>query len=131
MKKAMMAALGAAALCLAGCVGTVTQDKPGNLPTYRDRMEYRLEHPAAKVFEAAKRAFNTYGTITREDTSQSAANATFYIEGTVNRDRVWIRIDGVSASATKMVIQVRAPVGGTNLRLADELQQRTAFELTR
>jgi len=126
----MIVALGAAALCLAGCVGTVTQDKPGNLPAYRDRVEYRLDQPAGKVLEAAKRAFNSYGTVARESSSSSTSNPVCYIDGTVNRDKVWIRIEGAPAATTKMIIQVRAPLGGTNLRLADELHERTVFELS-
>jgi hypothetical protein len=131
MRKGMILVLAGAALCLVGCVSKVTQDNPGKPPGYRDRLEAQYQQPAQKVFEAAKRAFNSYGTITRESSSISSANQLCFIEGTVNADRVWIRIEGVSPSATKMIVQIRAPFGGTNLQMANELIKRTEFELTR
>ena len=125
----MMIVLAGVALFVAGCVGTVTQDKPGNLPAYRDRVENRFNRPANQVFEAAKRAFNSYGTITRESISPPGPNQLCFIEGTMNQYGVWIRIEGISASATKMIVQVRAPMGGTNLEMANELEKQTAVEL--
>ncbi len=129
MKKGFLFFLAGATLVVAGCVGTVTQDKPGNLPAYRDRFESQFDRPANQVFEAAKRAFNSYGNITRESTSPPGPNQLCFIEGTLNQYRVWMRVEGVSASATKMVVQIRAPMGGTSREMANELQKRTAFEL--
>gem|GEM_PF-3105411 len=131
MRKGMIVVLAGAALCLAGCVSKVTQDNPGKPPAYRDRLEAQYQQPAQKVFAAAKRAFNSYGTITRESASISSASQLCFIEGTLNSDRVWIRIEGVSPSATKMIVQIRAPLGGTNLQMANELIKRTDFELAR
>jgi hypothetical protein len=129
MKKVMLAVLAGATLCLAGCVSPVTTDNPGKAPAYRDRIEAKYQQPAQKVFEAAKRAFNSYGTITRESSSVSSAVQLCFIEGTVNQDHVWIRVEGTSPTATKMIVQIRAPFGGTNLQMANELIQRTEFEL--
>jgi hypothetical protein len=131
MRKGLIIVLAGATLGLAGCVSKVTQDNPGKPPAYRDRLEAQYQQPAQKVFEAAKRAFNSYGTITRESSSISSANQLCYIEGTLNADRVWIRIEGVSPSATKMLVQIRAPFGGTNLQMANELIKQTEIELGR
>lgn len=131
MRNGLNIILAGAALCLAGCVSKITQDNPGQPPAYRDRMDAQFQQPAQKVFEAAKRAFNSYGTITRESSSISTANQLCYVEGTLNENRVYIRIEGVSAAATKMVVQIRAPFGGTDLQMANELIKRTEFELTR
>lgn len=129
MRKGLIIILAGATLCLAGCVNKITQDNPGKPPGYRDRLEAQYQQPAQKVFEAAKRAFNSYGTITRESSSISSANQLCYIEGTLNQDRVWIRIEGTAPSATKMIVQTRAPFGGANLQMANELIKRTDFEL--
>jgi hypothetical protein len=131
MNKGLRIILAGAALCLAGCVNTVTQDNPGKPPAYRDRIEAQYKQPAQKVFEAAKRAFTSFGNITRESASVSSAAQLCYIEGAINQDRVYIRIEGISPSSTKMIVQVRAPMGGTNLQMANEIQRQTEVELAR
>jgi len=130
MKKGLILILAGAALGLTGCVSKVTEDNPGKPPAYRDRIESQFQHPATKVFEAAKRAFNSYGNITRESSSVSGAAQLCYIEGNLNQDRVFIRIEGAGPTTTRMIVQVRAPMGGTNLRMANELISRTEFELS-
>jgi len=119
------------ALCLAGCVSTVTQDNPSKPPAYRDRIEAQFQQPAQKLFDAAKRAFNSYGNILRESSSVSSALQLCFIEGTINQDKVYIRIEGTSPTTTKMIVQVRAPMGGTNLQMANELIKQTEVELAR
>lgn len=131
MKNRLTIILAALALGLAGCVSKVTQDNPGKTSAYRDRVEAKFQQPAQTVFEAAKRAFTSYGNITRESASVSSATQLCYIEGTVNQDRVYIRIEGATPSGSKLVVQIRAPLGGTNLQMANELVSRTEFELTR
>jgi hypothetical protein len=130
MRKGITVILAGVALCVAGCVGTVTQESPGSKPAYRDRVEHRFERPPAQVFEAAKRALNSYGTITRESMSVTSANPLGFVEGTLNQYRVYIRVEAVSAAATTMVVQIRAAMGGTDLQMAQELVNRTEFELT-
>ena len=131
MKKGITIILAAAALGVAGCVSTVTEDNPGKPPAYRDRIETQYKQPAEKVFEAAKRAFNSFGNITRESSSVSSAAQLCYIEGTINQNRIYIRIEGTSPTTTKMIIQIRAPMGGTNLQMANELHRQTEVELSR
>ena len=131
MRKGLNIILASLALCLGGCVGKVTQDNPGKPPAYRDRIEAQYKQPAEKVFAAAKRAFNTFGNMTRESSSVSSAAQLCFIEGNINGNQVYIRIEGTSATASKMIIQVRSPMGGTNLQLANELHRQTEVELTR
>ena len=116
MRKGLNIILAGLALCLAGCVSKVTQDNPGKAPVYRDRIESQYKQPAEKVFEAAKRAFNSFGNITRESSSVSSAAQLSFIEGNINDNRVYIRIEGVSATSSKMIVQVRSSAGGTNLQ---------------
>ena len=131
MRKGLIIILAGATLVLSGCVSKITQDNPGKPPGYRDRLETQYQQPAQKVFEAAKRAFNSYGNITRESASVSSAAQLCYIEGNLNADRVYIRIEGTTPTTTKMIVQVRAPFGGSNLQMANELIKRTDFELGR
>lgn len=131
MRKGLFILLAGTTLVLAGCVSKITQDNPGKPPAYRDRLTTQYQHPAQKVFEAAKRAFVSYGTITRESSSVSSAAQLCFIEGTLNADRVYIRIEGTTPTTTRMTVQIRAPMGGTDLRMANELISRTDFELGR
>jgi len=131
MRTGLNIILAGVALCLAGCVSTVTQDNPGKAPAYRDRIETQYQQPAQKVFDAAKRAFNSYGNILRESSSVSSALQLCFIEGTINQNKVYIRIEATSPSATKMIVQIRAPMGGTNLQMANELIKQTDVELAR
>jgi len=131
MRTGLNIILAGVALCLAGCVSTVTQDNPGKPPAYRDRIEAQYKQPAEKVFEAAKRAFNSFGNITKESSSVSSAVQLYFIEGLINGSHVYIRIEGASPTATKMIIQIRAPMGGTNLQMANELHRQTEIELNR
>ncbi|HEX5220889.1 MAG TPA: hypothetical protein VFZ59_15070 [Verrucomicrobiae bacterium] len=131
MKKGIIIVLAAVALSVAGCVSKVTQDNPGRAPAYRDRIEAQYKQPAEKVFEAAKRAFNSFGNITRESSPASGAAQLWFIEGLINGNRVYLRIEGTAATSTRMTVQVRAPGGGTNLVIANELHRQTEIEFTR
>ena len=84
MKKGLNIIAAGLALCLAGCVSKVTQDNPGRPPAYRDRIEAQYKQSAAKVFEAAKRAFNSFGNITRESSPGPSAAQLWFIEGLIN-----------------------------------------------
>lgn len=129
MKKQTFAVLAGVALCVVGCVSTVTEPKPGSLPAYRDRVERRFDRPLNDVFAASKRALNTYGNITGESAFSTATNQVRTLSGLVNQNKVWMRIEGVTPSATLVTVQMRAALGGTDLTMAQELENRIALEL--
>ena len=129
MKKVTLAVLAGVALCVAGCVGNVAQPQPGAKPAYLDRTERRYDHPLNDVFEAAKRALLSYGNITAES-AFATTNQVRTLAGSVNQTKVWMRIEGVTPTATKVVTQIRAKLGGTDLILARDLEDRIALELT-
>ncbi len=128
MKKTLIAVL-AVACCAAGCVSTVTERNPGKMPAYRDRSDRRYDYPLDQVFEAAKRAINSYGNITKEGSWFTSTNEVRTLEASINQFGVWMRLEGLSPSATLVITQVRAPLGGTDLARAHELENRIAFEL--
>ena len=129
MKKITFAFLVVAALGVPGCVSNVAEPNPGSMPGYRDRVERRFDRPLNDVFEASKRALNTYGNITAESAFSTATNQVRTLSGSVNQSKVWMRIEGVTPSATLVTVQMRAAVGGTDLTMANELQNRIALEL--
>lgn len=130
MKKELFAILAIAALGVVGCVSNVTETKPGSMPAYRDRVESRYDRPLKDVFVAAKRALNSYGNITAESVFSTGTNQVRTLSGSVNQAKVWLRIEGVTPAATLVTVQMRAAVGGTDLAMANELQNRIALELS-
>jgi hypothetical protein len=130
MKKQTFAVLAGLALGVVGCVSNVTQPNPGTLPAYRDRIERRFDRPLNTVFEASKRALTSYGNITGESAFSTSTNQVRTLTGSVNQTKVWMRIEGVTPSATLVTVQTRAALGGTDLTMAQELENRIALELT-
>lgn len=129
MKKVTFAILAGVAFCVVGCVSTVTETKPGIMPAYRDRVERRFDRPLNEVFEASKRALNSYGNITAESAFSTATNQVRTLSGSVNQAKVWMRIEGVTPSVTSVTVQMRAALGGSDLTMAQELENRIALEL--
>ena len=130
MKKLTFAVLASVVLCVVGCVSTVTEPNPGSMPAYRDRVTSRYEWPMNEVFAAAKRALNAYGNITAESQFSVGTLPVRTLSGLVNQTKVWMRIEGVTASTTSVTLQLRVPLGGTDLTMAHELEKRIALELT-
>lgn len=129
MKKEAVALVAVVALCVVGCVSTVTEPTPGSMPAYRDRVERRFDRALNEVFEASKRALTSYGNITGESSFSTSTNQVRTLSGSVNQAKVWVRIEGVAPSATLVTVQMRAKLGGTDLTMAQELENRIALEL--
>jgi hypothetical protein len=126
MKKVIFPIVAGLVVFLTGCVGTVTQTKPGLPPNYQDRVAVRYEHSVERVFAAAKNALNSFGHISREAEIFSETTAIRTIEGGINRNAIYIRIEGQGPRASTAVVQVRTKSGGTDLRVAADLQKNIA-----
>jgi len=117
------------ALFLVGCVNTVTQNQPGTLPTYRDRLETRQQKPLEPVFEASKRALNSFGNITAEGKVFVGTNQVRIVEGNINGRAVYMRVEEINPQLTSVLVQVRTKMGGTDLSVAKDVVRRIAVEL--
>lgn len=129
MKKETFVVLAAVALCVLGCVSTVTEPQPGSMSGYRDRLERRYDRPLPDVFAAAKRAQISYGNVTAESSFATGTNQVRTLAGVVNKTKVWMRIEGVTPAITSVTVQMRAALGGTDLAMAKDLEDRIALEL--
>jgi len=129
MKKVTFAILACVALGVVGCVSNVAERRPGSMAGYRDRVQRRFDRPVSDVFGASKRALIAYGNITGESAFSTATNEVRTLSGAVNQSKVWMRIEGLTPSATLVTVQIRAAMGGTDLTMADELENRIALEL--
>lgn len=130
MKKGFFALLaGAVIIALTGCVKTVTEQQTGGVPAFRDRVEGRYERPLTTVFEAAKRALNSYGNVSAEGQLHTTTNQVRTIEGFVNQNAIYMRVEAVTPTVTSVIVQVRTKWGSTDLQVAHELEKRVALEL--
>ena len=129
MKNVMHLLLLAVALSLVGCVGKVTEEKPGTKPGYKDRIEARYQRKIDLVFEASKRALSSYGNVTRVSNVLASTNDVRTVEGYINGQAVYIRIENVDPKTTAAVVQVRTKLGGTDLHTASEMAHEIAVQL--
>lgn len=129
MKKIMSLGLLAALLGVVGCVNTVTKNDQGMKPSYQDRLAAHYQKSIDPVFEAAKRAVNSFGNITAEGAVLTATNPVRVVEGTINERAIYIRLEQVQPRQTEAVVQVRTKWGGTDLNTAKEVVDRIAVEL--
>jgi len=129
MKTMFNVLLVAMAVGVAGCVNTVTQNQPGRMPDYKDRLEARYQRSVPEVFEASKRALNSFGNITSEGQIFVGTNEVRIVEGAINGRNIYMRIEGVEPKVTSAIVQVRTKMGGTDLKTAKEVIQRIAVEL--
>lgn len=129
MKKIIPFLLLGVTLGLVGCVATVTETNPGPKPAYKDRVENRYSKSVDQVFEAAKQAINSFGNVTRDGNVLTATNQVRTVEGFINGNAIYIRIEGIDSKDTIAVVQVRTKMGGTNLRLAADVVRQIGVYL--
>jgi len=123
--------LGVLAFALTGCVTTVDDRSQAGMPLVSDQVSGKYERPMNDVFEASKRAVASYGTISNESTLHGNTNQVRVVEGRVNQNTVWVRVEGLEPRLTLVTVQVRTKWGGSDIAVAHELEKRVALELVR
>lgn len=131
MKIGFLAILAGVVLGVAGCVHTVTDQKTAGVYLSRDKVEGRYKFPINTVFEAAKRALQVTGQVTRESTLLESTNQVRALEGKVRDTDVWIRIEAVDAQVTSAIVQARSTWVGSNIPVAHDVEKQIALELAR
>jgi hypothetical protein len=117
------------ALLTAGCVGTVSERKTAAVPLVKDKIEGRYERTVQQVYDAAIYVIKFNGTIQNEIILHKNEIPARAIEGRVNQRKVWIRVEPVDAKVTSVTVQARTSGGGTDMRLAYELEKQIALQL--
>ncbi|MCU0770602.1 MAG: DUF3568 family protein [Verrucomicrobia bacterium] len=117
------------AFLAAGCVGTVSEKKTAAVPFVKDKIEGRYERTVPQVYEAALHVVKLNGTLQNEMILHKQEIPARAIEARVNQRKVWIRVEPVDAKVTSVVVQARTSGGGTDMRLAYELEKQIALQL--
>jgi hypothetical protein len=129
----MMLLLGglATALLATGCVKTVSGRSTGAVPLVSDSAEGRYERSVDAVYAAAQAVMRQNGVIQNEIILHNDSAGSRAIEGRVNQRRVYIRVEAVDQVVTSVVVQVRTSAGGTDKKLAYELEKQIALRLVK
>ncbi len=131
MKKGFFAIIVIAAACVTGCVSTVTEEKTAGVKMSADRVENRYQFPLNQVFEASKRALESYGQVSRESTLLGSTNQVRTLQGKANDRDVWIRVEAVTAQVTAVTVQARSTWSGSDVQTAHEVATRVALQLAK
>jgi hypothetical protein len=115
--------LGGALLALTGCVGTLDGKHAGAIPFLNDKHESRYERTPEQVLTAARDTLAFNGVLKIDNLTGNT------LEAKVDRRRVWILAEPVASTMTRVVIQVRTKMGGTDKRLAADLDKQIAVRL--
>lgn len=113
-----------AVVCLtAGCY--TSQDGRSHMgkPFSKDRLESRYERPADLIFAAAKDVISFNGTLASENTVSRT------LTGRVDNNTVWVKVDEVEPSISRVIVQARRKSGGGNIDLASEIDKQIALQL--
>jgi len=119
--------MGLAACCLAlvgtGCVGTLDGKHQGGVPFVQDTVEGRYERSVDQVVQAAREVLALNGTLTVDNVVGKT------LEAKVDNRTVWVAVESVTPTLTRLAIQVRTKGGGTDKTLAHYLREQVAVRL--
>ena len=131
MKNGFFAIIIIAAVCVTGCVSTVTDDKTTGVKLSSDQLENRYPVTLDQAFDAAKRALSSYGRVSRESTLLENTNQVRALEGEANGRSVWVRVEALEPKVTSVKVQARSTWSGSDIQTAHEVATRIALELSK
>ena len=131
MKKGFFAIIIVATICVTGCVSTVTEDKTAGVKLSSDQLENKYPVTLTQAFDAAKRALQGFGQVTRESTLLENTNQVRALEGKANGRDVWIRIEALEPKVTSVKVQARSTWSGSDIQTAHDVATRIALELAK
>jgi hypothetical protein len=122
--KFMFAVCGLAAACIvSGCVTSVDGRQQVGLPFANDRKEARYERSPMEIWTAAKDVLNFNGRLYSEDVMKST------LEAAVNTRTVWVKVEPVDGTMTRVIVQARTKGGAPDADLASEIDKQIALRL--
>jgi hypothetical protein len=131
MKMKIFAALAgvSTAIITAGCVSTVSDTHTPGFYT-PDTIVGRYQRPFDDVYTAAVQVVTHDGILITEYMPHDTTNTVRSLEGKVNGEKVWIRVEAVDPQITQVTVQARTSVAG-DTQEAHELDKEIALQLAR
>ena len=122
--KLIVPVCGVALACVvSGCVTSVDGRQQVGLPFANDKKEARYERSPMEIWTAAKDVLNFRGKVYSEDVMKST------LEASVNTRTVWVRVEPVDTTMTKVTVQARTKGGGPDADLASDIDKEIALRL--
>jgi hypothetical protein len=108
---------------LSGCVTSLDGRQTVGMPFTKDKIEARYERSPMEIWNAAKEVLNFNGKLYSEDVLKST------LEASVNERTVWVKVEPVDQTMTRVVVQARTKGGGSDVELASEIDKQIALRL--
>ena len=123
LKLISLCALALFACVLSGCVNTVDGRQSVGIPFIKDKKEALYTRSPMEIWNAAKDVLSFNGRLYGEDVMQST------LEASVNTRTVWVKVEPVDASTTRVIVQARTKGGGSDVDLASDIDKQIALRL--
>ena len=132
MKKTIFAVLtGAAVAAATGCVSTVNDSHAFATSWNTDSVSGRYARSPDQVYDASVAVIQHNGVLLTEYIPHDTTNTVRSLEGRVNNDKVWVRVEAVDPKTTQVDVQARSSWGTTDVDLVHELEKEIALQLSR
>ena len=106
-----------------GCYSTVDGSKKTGVPWLKDSVEGRYERPMDQIYEAAIEVLRFNGTVVSENRINHSLIAR------VDTRTVWVRVEELSPTITRTLVQARTRWGRPDVDIAAELDKQIALQL--
>lgn len=124
MKKLFaLVVLGVVLSATSGCYRTQEGRSKMGVPFSKDTIENRYERPASQLFAAAKEVLAFNGTLTGENT------ITMTLAAKVDERGVWVKVEEIEPSISRVLVQARRPGGRGDIDLASEIATQIALQI--
>jgi hypothetical protein len=110
-------------VAVTGCVSTVDGRREAGVPLVKDRIIRVYERPVMQCWAAAKDVLGANGVIFSEDVMQSSISAR------VDTRTIRVKVESLDEKVTRMTIQSRTKMGGSDIDLAGEIDKQIALRL--
>jgi len=107
----------------AGCYSTANGSKQAGVPWLKDSVEGRYERPMDQIYEAAIEVLRFNGTVVNENRINHSLTAR------VDTRTAWVRIEELSPTITRVLVQARTKWGRPDVDMASELEKQIALQL--
>lgn len=130
MNKTILAFLSCAAVvAVAGCVTTVDDTHTFAVSWNTDTVSGRYARPMDEVYNASIAVIQHNGVLLKEYIPHDITNEVRSLEGRVNDQKVWVRVQAVDPATSQVDVEARSKWGTTDVDLVHELEKEIALQL--
>ncbi len=119
----------AMAFAIAGCVSTVSDTHTAGFHV-SDSIQGRYPRSLDEVYQASVQVVEHNGVLVTEYIPHDTTNTVRSLQGKVNSEDVWIRVESIDPQITQVTVQARSGMGG-DVQEAHELDKEIALQLSR